>query len=118
MKVLIVEDSEVCQNSLKNLCLKFNLECDCANNGKEAVDFCVKENKYNFILMDMYLPELNGIQATEAIRKLPHGSSYKIVLVSGMEEISEEEALKYGFDCFIKKPVGSKILEELVEKFK
>lgn len=118
MKVLIVEDSQICQNSLKNICTKLNLEYDCADNGIEAVEFCKNENKYDFILMDMFLPELNGVQATEKIRSLSHGSSYKIILVSGMEEMNEEEAIKQGFDTFVKKPLSIKILEELVEKFK
>jgi len=118
MKILIVEDEEICRKALVNFATKAGIESDTAENGKEAVEFCKKENPYDFILMDMYMPELNGTQACEAIRGLGHGSTYNIILVSGMEDMNEEDIKKMGFNDFVKKPLGKKAFEGIVEKYK
>ena len=118
MKILIAEDEKICQNAVKNFCKKMEIECDTADNGKEAVDLCKQEIPYDVILMDMYMPELNGTQATESIRSLSHGSSYIIILLTGLEDMNEEDAKKIGFDGFIKKPLSKKAFEEIVAKYK
>lgn len=102
MKILIAEDEKNCQSAVKNFCTKMEIDCDTADNGKEAVELCKKEIPYDVILMDMFMPELNGNQATESIRSLSHGSSYTIILLSGLEEMTEEDAKKIGYDGFIK----------------
>lgn len=118
MKILVAEDEKMCQKSIQNFCKKLEIECDCADNGQEAVEFCKKEIPYDFILMDMYMPELNGTQATEIIRKLGHGETYIIILLTGLEDMNEEDAKKSGFNGFIKKPMSKKVFEEIVNKYK
>ena len=118
MKILYAEDEQMCQKAIQNFCSKLSVECDVANDGAEAVEFCKKETPYDFILMDMYMPNLNGTQAAEQIRGLSHGSSYVIILLTGLEEMDEETAKKSGFDGFVKKPLGKKMFEELVTKYK
>ncbi len=118
MKILIAEDEKICQGAIKNFCTTMGIDCDTADNGKEAVDLCKQEIPYDVILMDMFMPELSGSQATESIRALSHGSSYKIILLSGLEDMTEEDAKKIGFDGFIKKPLSKTVFEDLVSKYK
>ena len=118
MKVLCAEDEKMCQTAIKGFCKKMDIEVDLADNGQEALEFCKKETAYTFILMDMYMPELNGLQAAESIRGLGHGSTYKIYLLTGAEEFSEEDAKKSGFDGLIRKPLSKKAFEDLVALFK
>ena len=118
MKILIAEDDKMCQGALKNFCKKLSIECDAANNGLEALGFCEKGNSYDLILMDMYMPELNGDIATSKIRALSHGSSYSIILLTGVEEMNEDDAIKLGFNGLIKKPMNKVAFEGLVNRYK
>ena len=118
MKILLAEDETMCQNSIKNFCKKLEIEIDVASNGQEALDFCKSGTTYELILMDNYMPEMNGLQATEKIRGMSHGSSYNIILLSGVEEMSEEEFKKYGFNAFCKKPLSKTVFEALINQYK
>ncbi len=82
MKILVVEDNEICSNPIKNFCKKLNLEVDVTPYGKEGIELASKNN-YDFILMDILLEDgVTGYEVTEAIRKLPNGSSFKIIAFS------------------------------------
>mmetsp|Transcript_15484 Transcript_15484/g.16070 ORF Transcript_15484/g.16070 Transcript_15484/m.16070 type:complete len:120 (+) Transcript_15484:12-371(+) len=118
MKILIVEDDLVCMNALINFCKKVGVDYDCAVNGVEAVEFCKKEIPYDLIIMNLYMPEMNGDLATNNIRTLPHGSSYSIILFTGDGEYKEEDLKKNGFDGLIVKPLRRKGFEELIERYK
>jgi CheY-like chemotaxis protein len=82
MKILAAEDESICQMSIKSFAKKLNIDCDFAKNGLEAVQK-VKEADYNLILMDMYMPEMDGKLATEEIRKLTNGDKQIIIAMSG-----------------------------------
>jgi DNA-binding NarL/FixJ family response regulator len=71
IKVLLVDDHAIVAQGLKNLIEGFDFtgKVDLCHNGKEAVKK-VKENSYDIILMDVTMPEMNGIEATEAILKI------------------------------------------------
>ena len=117
MKILIAEDDKMCQGALKNFCKKASIECDVANNGVEALGFCEKGGVYDFVLMDMYMPEMNGDIATGKIRALDHGSSYNIILLTGVEEMNEDDAIKLGFTGLQKKPMNKVAFGEIVKRF-
>jgi CheY-like chemotaxis protein len=84
MKILLVEDEQMCQMAITNFAKKLSIDIDIANNGLEAVDK-FKKNTYNIILMDMYMPEMNGFQATEIIRSA--NKDIIIIALSGGEYI-------------------------------
>jgi DNA-binding response OmpR family regulator len=82
MKILVVEDSEICSNPIKNFSKKFNIEVDVTPYGKEGIELATK-NTYDFILMDIWLEDgVSGFEVTESIRNLPNGSSFKIIAFS------------------------------------
>jgi CheY-like chemotaxis protein len=80
-KLLVAEDETICQMALKNFAKKLDIDIDIAGNGSIALNKA-KENHYDLVLMDMFMPELDGKQATEAIRKLENGSKFIIVALS------------------------------------
>lgn len=82
MKILVAEDEKICQSAIVNLGKRLGVEVDIANNGKEAVDK-VSQFEYHMILMDMYMPEMNGNEATVIIRSMPYGIKPIIVALSG-----------------------------------
>ena len=106
LKVLLAEDSLVNQkvalNQLKNL----GYEADVAANGQEALDLFTKIN-YDLILMDCQMPELDGYEATQAIRRLEGQTKKTIVIAMTANAMKEDRArcLKAGMNDYISKPV-------------
>lgn len=82
MKILLAEDERICQSAVANLGKKLGVQVDLANNGKEAVEKAMN-NQYDLILMDMFMPEMNGYQATEQIRNDSINSETIIIALSG-----------------------------------
>jgi CheY-like chemotaxis protein len=83
MKILLVEDDDICQMAIRTFSKKLEIDLDVASNGKEGLEKAKSDPSYDLILMDIYMPEMDGYQATEAIRSLSNGSQYKIIALSG-----------------------------------
>lgn len=112
--ILLVEDyptnREVALMHLKNLgCIVHTAE-----NGKIAVEK-FRENPVDLILMDVQMPEMNGYQATQLIRKLPGGKSVPIIGMTANAFNSDlSNCLKAGMDDVITKPFRKKLFLEKV----
>ena len=105
MKILIAEDDKMCQGALKNFCKKLSIECDAANNGLEALGFCEKGNNYDFILMDMYMPGIGGLEATKRI--IRYAPDIKvIVLTVHSEDPFPAKVMQIGASGYLTKGTG------------
>ena len=117
-RFLIVDDQSMIRGFIKDLFLYFELSCDEAKNGKEAVEKWAHEN-FLAILMDIEMPVMDGLQAARIIRTRekkegrPHTPIYA---VSGCSAFSnpKETCRKAGMDGFIPKPVTINQLLEVV----
>ena len=85
---------------------------DRVRNGKNAIEAAVK-NYYDLILMDMQMPEMDGLQATRMIREKLVEQPVIIALTANTMQGDEQECLDAGMNDYIAKPVK---LEELVDK--
>ena len=117
-KVLLVDDNEL---NLKIGVLQLKqrgLKVDTALNGRLAVDM-IRANgidAYDFILMDIQMPVMNGYEATSIIRKLPGGDKLKIFAFSANAfEEDKEKSLKAGMDGHITKPLK---IDDLLNELK
>ena len=113
--VLLAEDNAVNQKVAMLLLKKMGCMVDLANNGKEALDK-VRSNHYDLIIMDCQMPEMDGYQATVAIRRL---SDYRqhipiIALTANAMQGDKERCLNAGMDDYLSKPVKSEALEKMV----
>lgn len=120
MKALVVDDSKVmCQILKKHLKLIEFDEIDVAHDGKSAVKIAA-ENKYDIILMDWNMPELNGIEALIQIRTTDQRTP--IIMVTTEAEAGRlESAKKAGADDYVIKPftdeqIQGKILKAMQNK--
>jgi CheY-like chemotaxis protein len=108
LKVLYVEDVIPNQFLMEGLCDTWNVELDTALNGLEALEK-VKNNRYDLILMDIQMPEMDGYQTAGEIRKLQdaHYRNVPIFALSGsVSEKTQSKIRETGMDDYIAKPIN------------
>jgi len=115
-KVLIVEDHEDIRKMMKVYLGCYGYEIVEATDGYEAVDRAVKE-KPDLILMDIAMPILDGIEATEAIRSHAELADIPIVALSAYGDFYREKALEVGCNDVIQKPLDFDRLEPIVQRY-
>lgn len=111
---LVVDDKQENRELMSDYLKHFGFETTLATNGKEAVD-AVEKQDFTIIMMDIYMPVLDGKKAFEAIRKMKPYIPVVAVTAGGFEEFkSELEAL--GFDGFLHKPFKDIQLVNLLKR--
>ena len=124
-RLLVVDDIATNLKVAEGLLSPYNAKVDTCLSGAEAIEL-VKQNKYDLIFMDHMMPEMGGIEATAAIRKLEmrnevsgkNGKQIPIVAltanaIAGMREMLMEN----GFNDFISKPIDVSKLDEILDKW-
>ncbi|HLO61544.1 MAG TPA: MASE3 domain-containing protein [Azonexus sp.] len=103
-RVLLVEDEPINQEIAVELLADVGMEVEVAADGLEAVEW-VRRRKFDFVLMDMQMPRLDGLGATEQIRGLPGASRIPIIAMTA-NAFNEDRArcLKAGMNDFLSKP--------------
>lgn len=115
-KVLIVEDYEDSRDFLKLLVKSFGYEALIATNGDEAVRIAKQESP-DLILMDMALPVMNGIEATEIIRDSVDISNIPIIAITAHGIALDKEAIKAGCNEVINKPLDFDNFMYILKKY-
>lgn len=109
VKVLVVEDMALNQLLMKTLLDDFGFECDIAANGKIAIEKLNKKT-YDIILMDLQMPEMNGFEATEYIRKQLKSEIPIIALTADVTTMDLEKCKAVGMNDYLAKPVDERLL--------
>jgi two-component system CheB/CheR fusion protein len=109
IKVLVVEDVTLNQLLMKTLLDDFGFESDIISNGKLAIEK-LKTKQYDIILMDLQMPEMNGFEATEYIRKTMNSSIPIIALTADVTTVDLEKCKAAGMDDYLAKPVDERLL--------
>ena len=104
-RILLVEDNAVNREVALSLMADLGFVIDCAENGRQAVALASGRN-YDLILMDMQMPEMDGIAATRALRALPDRQAVPIVaLTANAFDEDRERCLAAGMNGHVAKPV-------------
>ncbi|MEJ2156932.1 MAG: Cache 3/Cache 2 fusion domain-containing protein [Desulfobacteraceae bacterium] len=115
LKILLCEDNPVNQKVAMIHLKKFGYVADLANNGQEALA-AVKTRPYDLVLMDVQMPEMDGLEATKAIRSA--GLRVPIVaMTANAMKGDREKCLDSGMDDYISKPINPKILLEKIKQW-
>ena len=109
VRVLVVEDIALNQLLMKTLLDDFGFECDIAANGKIAIEK-LQTNTYDIILMDLQMPEMNGFEATEHIRKKMKSKIPIIALTADVTTVDLAKCKAVGMNDYIAKPVDERLL--------
>ncbi|HHX17949.1 MAG TPA: response regulator, partial [Clostridium sp.] len=107
LKVLIVEDDEVNQMVLSKAIKGEGHLVSTANNGVEALNL-IKEKKFDLILMDIQMPEMDGIETTKRIREMENGTYEHVPIIAITAHAlkgDREKFLLSGMDSYIAKPI-------------
>jgi len=103
--VLLVEDNPINQKIATIMLQRMGFEVDQAEDGSKGVDAALRR-QYDFILMDVQMPNMNGFDATQAIRSGggPNAKTKIIALTANAMQSDKEACLKAGMDDFLTKP--------------
>lgn len=110
MNILIAEDDKMNQQLSTMILGRLGYQPDVAENGKEVLEM-VSEKKYDVILMDIEMPEMDGLEATRMIRLCLTTQPTIIAMTANAMESDRENCLKAGMDEYLTKPVN---VEELM----
>ena len=112
-KILVVEDMELNQLLMKTLLDDFGFECEIAANGKIAIEKLQHHGKnkpFDIVLMDLQMPEMNGFDATEYIRKTMKSNIPIIALTADVTTVDISKCKAVGMNDYISKPVDERLL--------
>lgn len=115
-RVLLAEDSLVNQKVAVGLLSKWGHQVRVAHHGREALELWRRE-AFDLILMDMQMPEMNGYDATTAIRNEEQGTNRRIPIIAMTAEAMKgdrEHCLEAGMDDYVSKPFDPAALYQLV----
>ncbi len=123
--VLVVEDNPVNQELAQRLLKKRGYRVTLANNGEEAVD-CFEKKRFDFIFMDLQMPVMDGIEATESIRSREMRRSwvvaddfkpiYIIAMTANAMGGDRERCLQAGMDDYLSKPIKPQALYAAIDR--
>ena len=106
-RVLLAEDNLVNQQVATAFLEAGGLVVTAVENGVEAVDW-VKKAPFDIVLMDMQMPDMDGMQATRLIRKLPQGVALPIIaMTAAAMEADKQECLAAGMNAHVAKPIDA-----------
>jgi two-component system, sensor histidine kinase and response regulator len=117
-RILLAEDNVVNQRLASRILEKRGYRVVIAATGREAVE-ALKREPFDLVLMDVQMPEMDGFEATAAIRDRENGSGAHIPIIAMTAHAmkgDQERCLQAGMDSYISKPIRGSDLLELVEK--
>lgn len=115
LSILLVEDNKMNRMVLQNSMQYFNCKVTEAENGLEALEL-LKKNIYDIILMDIQMPEMDGIEATKIIRNEFKLNTPIIALTANAFKTEIDNCKKAGMDDYVTKPFDEYLLIETIAK--
>ena len=121
MRILLVEDNLLNQKVVIYNLKKYNYDITAVINGTDAINF-VSNNKVDLILMDLMLPEMNGFEITEKIRKMEAENGVEnqvpiIALTANTLDNDRDKCMEVGMNEYLSKPFTAIQLVEKIQKF-
>ncbi len=111
LRVLVAEDNAVNQKVISMMLERMGHRADVVGNGAEALDALARA-PYDVVLMDVHMPELDGVSAVRRIRASEHGGRVPVIALTANADGDEERrCLEAGMDDFLAKPVRREVLE-------
>jgi|GEM_PF-1200308 len=113
LNILIVDDIEINRRVEALIAKKLGHQADLAENGNEAIE-ALKNKSYDIVLMDIQMPEKDGLETTKIIREMwPNGP--RIIIVTS-QDVNHDTCLDAGASEFLLKPLRVETLRDAIER--
>jgi CheY-like chemotaxis protein len=116
LRVLVVDDNKVIRELVTRQLAKLGVQSETAVDGRDAIDKLGRGN-FGLVLMDVQMPEMDGIMATQAIRKSEQGSGKHMLIIALTGHGSRIECIEAGMDDYIAKPMNISTLKATIQKW-
>lgn len=119
IQILVVEDDVVNQEIISEFLTFSGIQVDLAEDGVEALN-CVRDKQYDIIIMDLMMPNLDGLAATRAIRAMEdtQRANTPIIAATARDPIAEQQAwLEAGINDYVHKPFSEDELWNVINRF-
>jgi len=118
LRILIAEDNAVNQKLALQMLHKMGYRADVTGNGIEVLE-ALERQPYDVVLMDVQMPEMDGLEATRRIckRYLPHQRPHIIAMTANAMQGDREECIAAGMDDYISKPIQVAALQAALERW-
>ena len=115
MNILLAEDNLINQKLAERVLEIFGYQVDLAENGKQAFDM-MQKNGYDLILMDVMMPDVDGIEATRRIRSELDAAQQPIIIAVTANALKgdKELCIGAGMNDYISKPINTQELRDLL----
>ena len=114
--VLVVDDIEVNNFYISEILKSIDVDCVCATSGSEAIEKCKKDPAIQLILMDIQMPDMDGVETLQEIKKIR--PSLPIIAQTAYALIGDREKfLSLGCDDYLSKPIDPELLKKTVKKY-
>ncbi|MFB3765996.1 MAG: response regulator [Methanotrichaceae archaeon] len=116
LRILLADDDVASQNVILSMLKKLGYRADLAATGAEAVQ-ALERQPYDIVLMDIKMPEMDGIEATKQIRQMwPDNGPRVIAIMAYTLQGDKEKCLEAGMDDYISEPVRIDELADILDK--
>jgi signal transduction histidine kinase/CheY-like chemotaxis protein len=119
LQILLAEDNPINQRLATHLLVKRGHQVTVTTNGKEALA-ALAERAYDLVLMDIQMPEMDGLEATRAVREREKitGAHQQVVAMTALAMKGDRErCIEAGMDGYLSKPIRQQELEKLLENY-
>ncbi len=116
-QILLVDDCDINREVASALLQSVSIPVDVAENGRQAIEM-IRAKAYDLVLMDIQMPEIDGLAATRVIRATPNRSTTPIVaMTANVYEEDRRACFEAGMNDFISKPVDPEVLFATLTKW-
>jgi signal transduction histidine kinase/CheY-like chemotaxis protein len=116
IRVLVVDDDFEIREYFREIAQRFNISCDIAADGTEALAFIKQQGAYNVYFIDWKMPGMDGIELTRRIKER-HPLDSVVIMISAMEwSVIEAEAKNAGVDKFLSKPLFPSAIADVINE--
>jgi signal transduction histidine kinase/DNA-binding response OmpR family regulator len=117
IRVMAVDDDNTVTEYFTEIAGRFGFTCDTASGGKEALALIAERGSYDVYFVDLWMPDIDGIELTGLIKNNTAGKNSVVIMISSSELTTiEDKARKAGVDKFLSKPLFPSVLADIISE--
>lgn len=113
LKILVVEDYQLNAFIIQKMLKNWGMHIEIAESGKEAIAF-IQRKHFDIVLMDIHMPEMDGIETTQQIRLMEQFNNIPIYALTADITAAQQKNVKSLFDGFLRKPLEKEKIKEVL----